>query len=256
MVGRPEKLAKGLTFKELRHTLAGLPKPERVGSPNTISTALKRLIRKGLIEKDIETRRYRVPEGMPTVLTDELGRRGLATRIGQSEEFAVLRDSTYEKGVMHGFVDKSSGGRGSDAIVWEAHRTFDSILGHLTRGILDLARANNLFDNAYFEGARDPRHIGNDQLDKIWTELNLRHRKMIITYEVDSNALLAFLKSNAGKSFLARAFDEFLKRPERFHKDLEGRFYHDALTQRGRIRMSFPFRSSAVELATVKDRPA
>ena len=255
MLGRPENLARGLTFKELRHTLAGLPKPERVGSPNTISTALKTLIRKGLVEKDIETRRYRVPEGMPTVVTDELGRRSLATRIGESEEFAVLRDPTYEKGVMHGFVDKSSGGLGSDAIVWEAHRIFDTILGHLTRGILDRGRVNNLFDNAYFEDKRDPKDIGNDQLDRIWAELNLRHRRMIITYEVDSNALLAFLKSNAGKSFLARAFREFWKRPERFHKDLEGRFYHDTPTQHGRIRgMTSPFRYSSVEPPTENRR--
>jgi hypothetical protein len=194
---------------------------------------------------------------MPTVLTDELGRRSLATRIGESEEFAVLRDSTFEKGVMHGFVDKSSGGRGSDAIIWEAHRIFDNLLGHLTRGIIDRGRASKLFDNAYFEGGRDPRNIANDQLEKIWSELNLRHRRMIITYEVDSNALLAFLKSNAGKSFLGRAFSEFRKRPERFHKDLEGRFYDSALTQAGRIRIaSRPFRSSAREPTTMKDRPA
>jgi hypothetical protein len=256
ILGRPGNLANGLTFDELSDALADLPKPERVGSPNTVSNLIKALMRKGLIERDIETRRYRVPEGMPTVLTDELGRRSLATRIGESEEFAVLQDSTFEKGVMHGFVDKSSGGRGSDAIVWEAHRTFDTMLGHLTRGILDLARASKLFDNAYFEGARDPRHIGNDQLDKIWTELNLRHRRMIITYEVDSENLLTFLKSNAGKSFLARAFHEFLKRPARFHKDLNGMFYNDAPTPRGRIRTSYRFRSSAVEPATVKDRPA
>ena len=228
-------------------------KPESVGSPNTLSTALKTLIRKGLIEKHIDTRRYRVPEGMPTVLTDELGRRSLATRINESEEFTVLRDPAYEKGVMHGFVDKFSKGRGSNAIVWEAHSMFDNMLGHLARGILDLARTNNLFDNAYFEKGRDPREIANDQLDKIWTDLNLRHRKMIITYEVDSENLLTFLKSNAGKSFLVRAFNDFLKRPERFHKDLNGIFYHDALTPRGRIRMSFPFKSSAVKSAQNKD---
>jgi DNA-binding HxlR family transcriptional regulator len=255
MLSRPENLPKGLTFGELRAALASGKEAEIVGSPNTLSTALKTLIRKGLIEKHIDTRRYRVPVGMPTVLTDELGRRSLATRINKSEEFTVLRDSTYEKGVMHGFVDKFSKGRGSDALVWEAHRMFDNMLGHLTRGILDLARANNLFDNAYFEKGRDPREIANDQLDKIWTDLNLRHRKMIITYEVDSENLLTFLKSNAGKSFLARAFNDFLNRPKRFHKDLDGIFYHDALTPRGRIRMSLPFKSSAVESIENKDRP-
>ena len=235
--------------------MASSSEPERVGSPNTLSNALKTLIRKGLIEKDTETRRYRVPEGMPSALTDELGRRSLATRVNESEEFAVLRDSTCEKGVMHGFVDKSSKGRGSNALVWEAHRTFDSLLGHLTRGILDLARANKLFDNAYFEKGRDPREIDNGQLDKVWAELNLRHRKMIITYEIDSENLLAFLKSNAGKSFLARAFNEFLKRPECFHRDLGGGFYHESLTQRRRIRTYLPFKASAVEPATVKGQP-
>lgn len=248
ILSRPEDLPKGLTFDALRSALANLPEPQRVGSPNTVSIALKTLIRKGLIEKDIEARRYRVPEGMPTLLTDELGRRSLATRINEAEEFAVLRDSTYEKGVMHGFVDKSSKGRGSDALIWEAHRAFDSILGHLTRGILDLARANKLLDNAYFEKGRSPRDISNDQLDKIWSDLNLFQRKMIITYQVDSNELLSFLKSNPGKTFLARAFDEFLKRPERFHKNLEGRFYHDTPTQHGRVRgVTSPFRYSTVE---------
>ena len=247
MLSRPENLPKGLTFGELRTALASGKEAEIIRSPNTLSTALKILIRKGLIEKHIETRRYRVPEGMPKLLTDELGRRGLAARIGRSEEFGVLRDPTFERGVMHGFVDKFSKGRGSDALLWEAHRIFDNMLGHLTRGILDLARVNNLFDNAYFEKGRDPREIANDQLEKIWTDLDLRQRKMIITYEVDSEKLLTFLKSGAGKSFLARAFGEFRTRPERFHKELNGLFYHDAPTPRGRMRMSFPFKSSAVE---------
>jgi hypothetical protein len=213
-------------------------------------------MRKGLIVRDIETRRYRVPEGVPTFLTDELGRRSLAIRINQSEEFAVLRDSTYEKGVLHGFVDKSSGGPGSDALIWEAFRIFDNLFAHIARGILDLARAKNLFDNAYFENKRDPKEISNDQLDKIWTELNLRHRRMIITYEVDSNDLLSFLKSAAGKSFLARTFNEFLRRPERFHKNLKGMLYHDVATPHGRIRAAIPFRSSATEPATMEGRPA
>jgi len=255
MLSRPENLPKGLTFGELRAALASGKEAETVGSPNTLSTALKILIRKGLIEKHIDTRRYRVPEGMPGSLTDELGRRGLAARIGRSEEFAVLRDSAYEKGVMHGFVDKFSKGRGSNALLWEAHRMFDNMLGHLTRGILDLARVDKLFDNAYFENGRDPREIGNDQLDKIWTDLNLRHRKMIITYEVDSENLLTFLKSNAGKSFLVRAFSEFLTRTERFHRDLDGMSYYDAVTPRGRIRIAYPFKSSAVESIENKDRP-
>jgi predicted transcriptional regulator len=247
ILSRPENVAKGLTFDELSDALASPAAPERVGSPNTVSNLIKTLMRKGLIERDIETRRYRVPEGMPTLLTDELGRRNLATRINESEEFTVLRDPAYEKGVIHGFVDKSSKGRGSDALLWEAHRMFDNMLGHVTRGILDLARTNNLFDNDYFEKGRDPREIANDRLEKLWTDLDLRQRRMIITYEVDSEKLLTFLKSDHGKSFLARAFGEFRTRPERFHKELSGLFYHDAPTPRGRIRMSFPFKSSAVE---------
>jgi hypothetical protein len=70
---------------------------------------------------------------------------------------------------MHGFVNKFTKGRGSNAITWEAARTFDSMLGHLARGILDLARTYNLFDNAYFEEKRDPRDIADDQLEKVWT---------------------------------------------------------------------------------------
>ena len=256
MLNRPENVARGLTFDELSDALASLPVAEKIGSPNTVSNLIKALMRKGLIVRDIDTRRYRVPEGMPTVLTDELGRRSLANRMNQSEEFAVLRDPTHEKGVLYGFVDKSTKGPGSDALIWESFRIFDNMLSHLSRGILDLARARNLLDNAYFDNKRDPKEISNDQLDKIWTELNLRHRKMILTYEVDSNELLSFLKSPAGKSFLVRAFNEFMNRPERFHRELKGMFYHDVAAPHGRLRAAIPFRSSAVEPARIEGRPA
>jgi hypothetical protein len=226
MLNKPTNMQGGLTFDELQTSLATLPKEERVGSPNTLSDALKRLSRKGLIERDISTRRYRVPEGMPKALTDELRRRSLTSRISESQEFSVLYDLRHERGTMHGFVDKFSEGRGVNALTWEAPHLFDSLLGHITRGILDLAKGNGLFDEAYFEGKRDPHDLTDKQLEDVWAKLLLHHRKMILTYEVDTENLLAFLKSSSGKDFLKKACKEY-PRSEVFHETLETRLYLD-----------------------------
>jgi len=256
VLNKPENLQKGLAFDELRRELATLPETERVGSPNTLSNTLKTLIRKGLIEKDLDTRKYRVPEGMPKVLTDELGRRNLLALITESKEFMVFHDSTYEKGIMHGFVDKYTGGPGSNAITYESHCAFDSILGHLTRGILDLARGRRIFDEAYFERTRDPKDITDDQLDRIWKELNLHHKRMLLTYEVDSEKLLEFLKSTVGKNFLERTFDESSKHLKPFHEVLDGRLYVDRLVGQKRLRVTMPFETRVTESHEVKNLEA
>jgi len=241
----PNNVLRGLTFEELRVKLGALPETERVGSPNTLSDMIKRLVRKGLIERDIETRKYRVPEGMPKVLTDELGRRRLNARISESQEFSVLYDLKHERGTMHGFVDKFTQGLGVNALTWEAPYAFDSLLGHITRGILDLARGNGLFDVAYFEGKRDPRDISDKQLDDIWTKLSLHRRKMLLTYEIDTEHLLEFLKSLAGKDFLKKTCDEY-PRSEVLHKILDTRLYLDNPALHG-TRVVYTIKRQVVE---------
>jgi hypothetical protein len=247
LLNRPENLNLGLTFDEIRRALASLPEGDRIGSPNTLSKALKTLVQNRLIERDIETRRYRVPEGMPSVVTHELRRRDLISTMDKSEEFSVFRDSTHEKGIMWGFIDRQTGGQGSNCITAEKHEIFDSILGHITRGILDLARGRKLFDEAYFNKMRHPREIKDDELDKIWKEFNLHHRKMILTYQVDSEELLKFLKLDNGKLFLQKAFNEAPELSKRFHRELDSRLYIDRIVHNKRIRFVMPFKSLAVE---------
>lgn len=253
ILDKPENVKSGLTFHEIRKALAALPKGDRIGSPNTISKALKTLVQNKIIERDIETRRYRVPEGIPKQVTHELGRRNLVSLIDKSEEFTVFRDSTYEKGIMHGFMDKQTGGPGTNSITYEHQFICDSILEHITRGILGFARDGRLFDEAYFDKKRHPREIKDDQLDKIWKELNLHHRKMILTYTVDSEDLLKFLKSDNGKSFLEKAFNETPEFSKHFHKDLDGKLYVDRILRGKRIRVIMPFKSSVVEPNDVKN---
>jgi DNA-binding HxlR family transcriptional regulator len=226
LLNEQRNLEVGLTFDELQSSLAKLPSDKRVGSPNTLADVLKTLVRKGLVERNIETRRYRVPEGMPKALTDELGRRDLTSRISESKEFSALYDRQIERGIMHGFVVRSTSGRGVNALTWEAPHAFDSLLGHVTRGILDLAKSNGLFDGDYFEGKRDPQEIQNEVLEKIWTELSLRANQMILTYEIDTEMLLNFLKSPTGKKFLAKACREY-PRLGVFHGTLDMRWYQD-----------------------------
>lgn len=242
VLNKPENLQKGLTFDELRNVLTALPEGERVGSPNTLSKVLKTLVQRGIITRDIETRKYRVHESMPQALTDELGRRSLATSISGSEEFIVFHDMKFERGVMHGFMDRHTGGAGSNATTWESPYMFDSMLGHITRGVLDYSRGRGLLDETYFERKRDPQDITDNQLDVMWRELNLHHRKMILTYEVDSEQLLKFLKSNDGKLFLKKAFEEFSKRQKPFHQELDFMLYIDRIMQNRRVRAAIPLR--------------
>lgn len=246
ILNQPKNLNRGLTFHEMRKALAALPEGDRIGSPNTISKALKTLVQSQLIVRDIETRRYRVPEGIPSRVTEELGRRNLVSLIDKSEEFSVFRDSTYERGIIHGFMDKQSIGQGSNCITAENRGIFDSILGHITRGILNLAGGRRIFDEAYFDKKRDPREIKNDQLDRIWKEFNLNNRKMILTYIVDSEDLLNFLKSNDGKLFLEKAFNEAPDPSKIFHKDLNGHLHIDRTIKNKRIRFVMPFKATSV----------
>lgn len=173
------------------------------GLPGSVlSDYLKRLQRDGLIERDFETRRYRIKEA------------GIVFEIGRAiESWPGFMTFTLVPSEVHIIDEKKAliGGRidilnyaatasvhykgGKDALAELFGRRFGKAPHKLLQGILAMIREKGVLDEGYFAGKKSFQDISPEKWDDIFKKLFWLSEEVIYVERVRVKPLLRFMKT-------------------------------------------------------------
>lgn len=172
------------------------------GLPGSVlSDYLKRLQRDDLIERDFETRMYRIKRGGIVV---EIGRAieswpGFMTFTLAPSEVHVIDE---EKGLIGGRIDILNYAAtasvhykgGKDALVELFRRRFGKAPHTLLQEILAMIREKGMLDEGYFTGKRSFEDVSPEKWDDIFKKLFWLSEEVIYVERVRVKPLLRFMR--------------------------------------------------------------
>lgn len=196
-------------------------------SSSHLSKYLKLFQKEGVVERDIDSRKYRLTNfgrnfatknelvtQIEGSVSGELSEAMLAHTLGITQRLVpyILWEEPREKHAVFQYYYEGK----PDQLLEIIHRKYALQIEDWIVDIFSLALARKLIDPKYFEEPTLLKTIPNSILDKIWKTLFPTMRKVILINKFDPPHLLETLKNPRGKKLL-----EFIFR-ERRHPDTRG----------------------------------